>query len=71
MAVAAMSYLGKIHFGLVGDWDLMPDLEEFAGHLDEATAELREAANGGRPRRRSRRRSRVEALGAAGDSAAT
>jgi hypothetical protein len=59
-----MSYLGKIHFGLVGDWDLMPDLEEFADHLDEATAELREVANGGRPRRRSQQRSRVQSVGA-------
>jgi hypothetical protein len=64
LAVAAMSYLGKIHFGLVGDWDLMPDLEEFADHLDEATAELREVANGGRPRRRSQQRSRVQSVGA-------
>ena len=64
LAVAAMSYLGKIHFGLVGDWDLMPDLEDFADHLDEATAELREAANGGRPRRRSQRRSQAQSVGA-------
>jgi WS/DGAT/MGAT family acyltransferase len=48
LAVAAMSYLGKINFGLVGDWDLVPDLDEFADHLDEAIFELREAANGGK-----------------------
>ena len=70
LAVAAMTYLGKIHFGLIGDWDLMPDLDEFADHLDEATAELREAANGGRVRRRSQRRSQVQSVGAVGDSAA-
>ena len=47
LAVAAMSYLGKLHFGLIGDWDLMPDLGDFAEGLDAATAELRDAANGG------------------------
>jgi WS/DGAT/MGAT family acyltransferase len=60
LAVAAMSYLGKINFGLVGDWDLIPDLDEFADHLDEATADLREAANGGRASGRRRGRSRSE-----------
>ncbi len=44
LAVAAMSYLGKIHFGLIGDWDLMPDLSDFAADLDTAMAELRTAA---------------------------
>ncbi len=70
LAVAAMTYLNKIHFGLIGDWDLMPDLDEFADHLDEATAELREAANGGKARRRSQRRSQVRSVGAVGDFAA-
>ena len=44
LAVAAMSYLGKIHFGLIGDWDLMPDLSDFAADLDTSMAELRTAA---------------------------
>ncbi len=44
LAVAAMSYLGKIHFGLIGDWDLMPDLSDFAADLDTAMAELHAAA---------------------------
>jgi diacylglycerol O-acyltransferase len=46
LSVGAMSYLGRIHFGLVGDWDVMPDLGDFAAGLDDATAELRDAANG-------------------------
>ena len=40
LAVAAMSYLDKIHVGLIGDWDLMPDLAEFALDLDAAASEL-------------------------------
>ena len=46
LAVAAMSYLDKIHLGLIGDWDLMPDLAEFARDLDTAASELREVAEG-------------------------
>jgi diacylglycerol O-acyltransferase / wax synthase len=40
MAVAIMSYNGKLHFGLLGDYDAMGDLDRFAKHLDEAVAEL-------------------------------
>ena len=39
-----MSYNGKLDFGLLGDYDAMPDLERFAGFLDESLAELVEAA---------------------------
>jgi diacylglycerol O-acyltransferase / wax synthase len=44
LAVAIMSYDGGIDFGLLGDYDAMPDLEELAGHFDESLAELVEAA---------------------------
>jgi WS/DGAT/MGAT family acyltransferase len=44
LGVAAMSYLGQIHYGLVADWDLVPDLSDLAGSIDVAFAELREAA---------------------------
>jgi WS/DGAT/MGAT family acyltransferase len=47
LAVAAMSYLGKIHFGLNGDWDLVPDLPVFADAIEASFAELREAAESG------------------------
>jgi WS/DGAT/MGAT family acyltransferase len=43
--VAVMSYLGRVCFGLIGDWDLVPDLPALAGFLDDAFAELREAAH--------------------------
>ena len=39
-----MSYLDKLHIGLTGDWDLMPDLLDFAHDLREATKELQSAA---------------------------
>ncbi len=40
LAIAAMSYNGKLDFGLLGDYDAMPDLAELAGYLQEALAEL-------------------------------
>ncbi len=35
-----MSYLGKIRFGLIGDWDVMPDLPKLPGAIEESFAEL-------------------------------
>jgi WS/DGAT/MGAT family acyltransferase len=49
MAVAIMSYNGSVDFGLLGDYDAMPDLDVFADYLDDALAELMEAAGVGRP----------------------
>ena len=49
MAVAAMSYNGCVDFGLLGDYDAMPDLDVFADYLDDALAELMEAAGVGKP----------------------
>jgi diacylglycerol O-acyltransferase len=40
LAIAIMSYNGKVDFGLLGDYDAMPDLEEFGGMLEDALAEL-------------------------------
>jgi WS/DGAT/MGAT family acyltransferase len=40
LAIAAMSYLGKIRFGLIGDWDVMPDLPKLPGALEASFAEL-------------------------------
>jgi diacylglycerol O-acyltransferase / wax synthase len=44
MAVAIMSYNGKVHFGLLGDYDAMGDLEVFGGHLEDCLAELLKAS---------------------------
>jgi diacylglycerol O-acyltransferase len=40
LAVAIISYNGGIDFGLLGDYDAMPDLDAFAGFLDDARQEL-------------------------------
>jgi diacylglycerol O-acyltransferase / wax synthase len=44
LAVAIMSYNGKVDFGLLADYDAMPDIDAFATHLDESLAELLAAA---------------------------
>ena len=46
LGVAVMSYDGRINWGLVGDWDLMPDLCGFTGAVDAAFHELLAAAEG-------------------------
>jgi WS/DGAT/MGAT family acyltransferase len=53
LAIAAMSYNGKIDFGLLGDYDAMPDLEKLAGYFEESLDELLKAA-----RKPARKRSR-------------
>jgi diacylglycerol O-acyltransferase len=42
-----MSYNGSIDFGLIGDYDTMPDLDDLAADLEASIAELSEAT--GRP----------------------
>jgi WS/DGAT/MGAT family acyltransferase len=44
LAVAVMSYNGKVDFGLLADYDAMPDVDAIARHLEESLAELLEAA---------------------------
>jgi diacylglycerol O-acyltransferase / wax synthase len=44
LGIALMSYNGAINFGLIGDYDSMPDLEDFARDLAEALEELADAA---------------------------
>jgi diacylglycerol O-acyltransferase len=44
LAVAIMSYNGKVDFGLLADYDAMPDVDAFAAHLEESLAELLAAA---------------------------
>jgi diacylglycerol O-acyltransferase len=40
LGVALLSYAGRINFGLVGDYDLMQDLDEFTDDVRESLAEL-------------------------------
>ena len=49
LAIAIMSYNGKIDFGLLGDYDGMPDLDRFAELLEESLDELLEAAAAAAP----------------------
>jgi WS/DGAT/MGAT family acyltransferase len=44
LAVAIMSYDGGMNFGLLGDYDAMPDLDRVAEMLDASLEELLEAA---------------------------
>ena len=44
LAIAIMSYNGKVDFGLLADYDAMPDLDAFAEHLEESLDELLAAA---------------------------
>ena len=54
LAVAVMSYNGRMDFGLLGDYDALPDIEELGDALREALAELVNAAGGDKPRRKRR-----------------
>jgi diacylglycerol O-acyltransferase len=59
LAVAVMSYNGGIDFGLLGDFDAMPDLERLASDVEAALAELVEAARKQTKATTSRRRVRT------------
>ena len=52
LAVAIMSYNGRMDFGLLGDYDALTDIEELGEALRDSLAELIEAAGGKPPRRR-------------------
>jgi diacylglycerol O-acyltransferase len=60
LGIALLSYDGSINFGLVGDFDLLWDLDELAADLEESLAELAAAA-GVELSRREHERERVEA----------
>ena len=44
LGIAIMSYDGRMDFGLVGDYDLLYDLDDLARDLYDALAELADAA---------------------------
>ena len=48
LCVGIMSYDGQVNFGLIGDYDAMAELEDFAGDLDAALDELIDAGGGRR-----------------------
>ena len=44
LGVALFSYAGRLHWGFVCDWDLLPDLHDFVVAIERSFAELCEAA---------------------------
>lgn len=66
LGIALFSYAGTLSWGIVGDWDVVPDLAEFADCIRRAfdrlkrsgaeTSRLREPQRAAGPPRRSRRR---------------
>ena len=66
LAVAIMSYNGAIDYGLLGDYDALPDIDVIAEGIDLALLELLDAARG-KSRRKPQRR--VSAPDSDGDSA--
>jgi diacylglycerol O-acyltransferase len=59
LGIAIMSYNGRLGFGLLADFDALPDLDEIAGHVESAIEDLAAAAgledvraDGARPRAR-------------------
>ncbi len=62
LGVAIMSYDGKLGYGLLADWDALPDLDDLAAHLEAAQADLVRAAGlPAMPRRRAGRTARATA----------
>jgi hypothetical protein len=49
LAVAIMSYNGTVDFGLLGDYDAMPDIDFVASAISESLAELVDAARASAP----------------------
>jgi diacylglycerol O-acyltransferase len=58
LAIAVMSYNGGVDIGLMGDYDAMPDLDDFAGYLEDELDTLLEAA-GVTPKGAARKNGRV------------
>jgi diacylglycerol O-acyltransferase / wax synthase len=44
LGVALFSYAGTLHWGVLADWDLVPDLDVFVGDLERSFQELKVAA---------------------------
>jgi diacylglycerol O-acyltransferase / wax synthase len=56
LGIAIMSYNGRIDFGLLADYDALPDLDDLAAGLDAAIAELADVAGARVPRSADGRR---------------
>jgi len=54
LGIAIMSYNGRLGFGLLGDFDALPDLDDVGAALRDAITALREASGTAKPARRRR-----------------
>jgi WS/DGAT/MGAT family acyltransferase len=63
LCIAIMSYHGKLNFGLLGDFDAMPDMDVLAQGIKDSIDELRAAAGLGRRRGRRPARRRATTVG--------
>ncbi len=64
LAIAIMSYNGGLDFGLLADYDALPDIDVVADGLADSLAELLAAARGDRPSRPKRTASKPPARAA-------
>jgi WS/DGAT/MGAT family acyltransferase len=58
LGIAVMSYNGKLGFGLLGDYDALPELEDIAEALRKSIVALARTAHVSTPSRRGRARSK-------------
>lgn len=63
LAVAIMSYNGGLNYGLLGDYDAIPDIAVVAEGIDQELHDLVRAAGGRRARATANRRTRPSASG--------
>jgi diacylglycerol O-acyltransferase / wax synthase len=54
--IAIVSYNGSVHFGMLADRDLVPDLDDFARHLGQAVVDYQQAATASKRKVPSARR---------------
>jgi len=64
LGFALFSYDGSINFGLMADRDLVPDLDDLAGHVEDAIESYRSLARRLTPASRARRARRATSNGA-------
>ena len=61
--LAIVSYNGSVHFGMLADRDLVPDLDDFARHLAQSAADFQGATRKKTPASGSRRTARTPRAG--------
>ena len=70
LAIAIFSYNGKMSFGLLGDFDVLEDIEVVRAGIEESLAEMLEAARSRTETRHARRSTNGSALRPSGEETA-